>query len=86
MYALFAMKDCKAGSFDVPFAARNIAVMARDLQRFVAENPKHIVATNPNDFQVWKVGEFDETTGEVRLETGGPVVLGAVTEVAGLNG
>ena len=58
----FSVRDCKAGTFCPPFAAVNAGVAERMFNASVAE-PGSMLNTNPEDFSLHFVGEFDQEKG-----------------------
>lgn len=64
---LYALKDVKVG-FKAPFICTNNAIAIRQLKNVLGE--KNEISMNPEDFELWFIGEYDEETGIIttRLE------------------
>ena len=58
MLSLFTLKDVKAGSSMIPFAAPNEAVAIRDVQTYIRESR----IPNPEDQELYRVGSYDPET------------------------
>ena len=61
---LFAVKDVKSGRFAAPFIADNIQVAKRNVA-WAMKDPTTAFAVFPEDYQLFKLGSFDEQTGEL---------------------
>lgn len=61
MQKIYSIKDTK-GSFLEPMIAQNDAVATRNI-RGIVNSGKGLLAQYPEDFELWRIGEFDETTG-----------------------
>ena len=59
---LYSIKDIKQPRYFTPYDAVNDQVAMRHFQN-MAKIPNSIFSTNPTDFELWKVGEFDEASG-----------------------
>lgn len=65
---LFAIKDVKVG-FKSPFVRQNKELAIRDFKNAVADkNPNNYLSLNPEDFELWYIGSYDETTGIIKSE------------------
>lgn len=62
---LYAIKDNVAGQFYPPTASVNDNVVLRDVKNLV-NKPGSLIASNPDDFTLYKVGEYDERTGIIK--------------------
>lgn len=64
---IYAIKDAKIG-FMQPFYLQNDGVAVREFTNARNEVAKNIVNTNPEDKELWCLGEFDDTTGQISSE------------------
>ena len=61
---VFAIKDIKAGRFLDPYPGMNKATVQRDIMNvFKTGNKQSALVMNPEDYQLFKVGEFDQVSG-----------------------
>lgn len=68
MMNLYTIKDCKSQSFQGMYPCPNDALAIRS---FSSQNVKQqfpTIAEFPGDFQLFKVGEFDDVTGELKAD------------------
>ena len=63
---LYAIKDIKSGSFGSPVAEINEAVFIRTLTKEINENTRSSLYSWPEDFQLFKIGEYDTETGSIK--------------------
>ena len=64
---LYAVLDKTSGVYDGPVGAHNDGVALRNFMN--ACNSGHgVLATNPECFSLWRVGEWNDATGEVTPE------------------
>lgn len=61
---LFAVKDVKSGRFAAPFLADNIQVAKRNVA-WAMKDQTTAFFNFPEDYQLYKLGSFDEQTGEL---------------------
>jgi len=61
---ILAIKDQKADYFLDPMLTKTIGEGERQFQQ-IASDPKTLLHTNPEDFVLYHLGEFDTTTGLV---------------------
>lgn len=78
---VFAVQDMKAGAFHPPFVADNKDVACRLLSDMVAREG-HPYNLHPEDYMVYWIGSFDQTSGVV---TGG-LVLEPLVGLVNLKG
>lgn len=65
MMQLFCIRDVKA-TFQTPFVGINKNVVQRNIMNILKKNDQNDALTiNPEDYQLFKVGEFDEETGKI---------------------
>lgn len=62
---LYAIKDIKSGSFGTPIAEVNEAVLIRQLTKEINENTRSSLYSWPEDFQLFKIGEYNTETGSI---------------------
>lgn len=62
---LFSVYDKKGGTYGQPFALPTRGVAMRTFTSWVGD-PNSFFAKFPSDFELYQVGEFDQTSGEVR--------------------
>lgn len=61
---LFAVKDVKSGRFASPFVADNIQVAKRNVA-WAMKDKTTAFYNFPEDYQLFRLGSFDEQTGEL---------------------
>ena len=62
---LFVIKDVKS-KFQTPFVGMNKAVVQRNIMNVLKKKDENDTLTvNPEDYQLFKIGEFDENTGKI---------------------
>lgn len=64
---LYSVKDSKLGKFCQPFTAPNDEIAKRMLQSTIRAGGNNI-ADYPEDFQLFKIGNYDEDTAELTTE------------------
>lgn len=63
---IIAIRDIKADTYGKPHAVHNEATAIRMFSDEVnAQDKKSLVSTHPNDFGLYKIGEYDENIGEL---------------------
>ena len=62
---ILAIKDQKADYFLSPMVTKTIGEAERQFQQ-IANDPKTLLYTNPEDFVLYHLGEFDTTTGVIQ--------------------
>ena len=60
---LYAIKDTKIGQILHMFETPNIEVAKRQMQNAVNDDAKTELVLNTSDFELYKLGNFDKTTG-----------------------
>lgn len=76
---IYSVKDIKAGVFSTPFFQRNDVTAVRAFKNEVnATTQTSLLSSNPEDFELHYLGEFDERKGAIQsapetvlLSTGG---------------
>jgi len=59
-----AVKDKKIGMFDSPFVVRHNGEAMREFDT-VRQDKNTKFGKNPEDFDLYQIGTYDETTGEL---------------------
>lgn len=59
---LYAIRDIKANAFADPFHLSNDAVAVRAAKQ-AANDPSTHLFKNPEDYQLWYLGDYDTETG-----------------------
>lgn len=75
---VFAVYDDKAGAFMSPFVLPAIGLAVREFQSAV-NNPQSNISKYPADFKLYKLGTFDDNSGQFE-SLGVPMLLGVGTE------
>lgn len=60
-HQLFALKDNLAGVFMQPQVFQNENVALRNFSMIINETP--VFKENPADFELWRLGEYDDVEG-----------------------
>ena len=66
-YGIYSIKDTKIG-FMNPFYSHNDGTALRDFTNGANDAQKNAINTNPEDKELWRLGEFDDQTGEIKSE------------------
>lgn len=64
---VFAIKDLKANVFQQPFTARSIGEAERSVSRVLGK-PDSDYANFADDFELWVVGEYDDSDAFFRTD------------------
>jgi hypothetical protein len=65
---MYSVKDVKAGAFFPPFLMENDETATRAMVHCLRD-PDHKFSLNPEDFQLFYHGEFDNLTGELSVQS-----------------
>lgn len=65
---MYSIYDKKAAFYLTPFFMRNDAEAQRVVQQSLMHEPQSPVSTTPEDYQLCRIGSFDDTTGELFYE------------------
>lgn len=66
---IYSIKDCKSGRFITPFAHQNDNTAKRELKLGINSKDKKVIyAAYPEDFQLFRLGQFDEVQGKITPE------------------
>jgi hypothetical protein len=61
---VYSVKDQKAEFFMSPFIQRNKGEAIRGLEQ-AGKDPKSLIHSSPVDFDLFELGEWDDTTGSI---------------------
>nr|QJB19072.1 MAG: nonstructural protein [Microvirus sp.] len=75
---VFSVLDVKADAYMQPFFSQSRGVATRDFTDVVS-NSDHVFSRHPNDFGLFELGEFDDSTGVITSHPV-PVSLGLARE------
>lgn len=79
---IYAVKDTKAGLFNAPFFQTNNVTALRTFALEVNRaDPNNVLYNNPEDFELYCLGEFDNETGVIKPESK-PNIIGTATTLA----
>lgn len=76
---IFAIRDAKIEAFQRPWTARSVPEALRSFTDIVNDTGSQFYA-HPEDFGLFCVGEFDDTTGVISQPDGGMRHLGLAVE------
>ena len=65
MYIVLATYDKKTETFSGPFITKKIAAAMRDFSD-ECKNEKSYLAQHPEDYSLWRIGEYDEEHGTMK--------------------
>lgn len=74
---VFALFDSKAAYYGTPFFLQNKMVAMRSFSDLV-KDPQSMVSKHPEDFNLYEIGEYDDSTGVMKSEP--PLALGNATQ------
>lgn len=61
---MFTIRDARAKAYMQPFFSLNSDTAIRSVEMCLRD-PNHEFSKNPNDYSVYEIGEYDDTTGMV---------------------
>lgn len=67
IHYLYSVRDIRAKIFGPILQTRSMAEVCRGIMNNMDENPKSNLAKFPGDFDLYRVGTFDDVTGEVKF-------------------
>lgn len=70
--ALFSVRDVVSNTYGTPFSSINEQTAIRSL-KMEMNSGQSVLGSNPDDFELYAVGHFDQDTGQTELLT--PLVL-----------
>lgn len=65
---IYSIKDTAAGIFQRPIVARTDGEVRREFANLCV-NKKHPVGQHPGDYDLYKIGQFDDVTGVVNASS-----------------
>lgn len=71
---IFCIYDNVAQVYNAPFCAINEAFACRDFENSI-KRADTLLATNPSDFNLMKLGSFDDATGLITQDSNPTVLL-----------
>lgn len=60
----YSVYDLKGAAFAAPFFMHTDAIAIRMFSDTVAD-PSHPIARHPEDYQLYRLGDFDDATGQI---------------------
>lgn len=78
MQVICCVRDVKAEAFIAPFFSDSLGAAIRSFSDAVSD-ANCMISRHPEDFQFWKIGEFDSSTGAIDV-VHQPVFLHNATE------
>lgn len=72
---VIAVYDKKTALYDAPFSVRHIGEAIREWET-ITKDPKTKFGKNPEDFDLFQISEYDDTTGQFQ-NTIPPLHLGS---------
>lgn len=79
--SMYALLDCKVGAYQIPMFFINDEVAKRAMMSAVDQS--YELAAHAEDYQLFKVAEWDDQTGEVIVIQ--PKVVCTIIEIKALN-
>jgi len=76
---VYSIKDAKAGTYGNPFYAINDGVATRSFEQ-AASDPQTTIHANPEDFNLYKIGTFDDNEGIITSEAQPQFITGAIAK------
>lgn len=64
---MYVLKDLKNPNYGLPLMYPAPQAMRRDLASKMAADPEALLASYPQDYEVWAIGEFDSEKGELSV-------------------
>ncbi|QCQ85112.1 nonstructural protein [Blackfly microvirus SF02] len=74
---IFSVWDSKSKTFSQPFYAMTVGVATRNFTDLV-NDPQTQVNKYPDDFTLFELGEFEDSTGKISSENGPQSVINAM--------
>lgn len=79
---VYSVRDSKVGAYMAPFFVPNSSVAVR-MVTDTANDPSTLLYKHPEDFQLFHIGTFNESTGEIKAIN--HESLGKVIDIMGLK-
>lgn len=67
IHQLFSIFDNKTNAFAPPFIHTNEATAIRAIQGTIQERPQDMMSKNPQDFELYYMGTFDDNNGKYQV-------------------
>jgi len=67
MLLMFIIRDLKNANYGIPRFLRSAQDLRRDLAQSLLRDPDSLAATFPGDYDLYCIGEWDETTGQIKV-------------------
>lgn len=84
---VLALRDLKSDTFGNPIFSPSVGGTMRDIADYVNDpDPKEVAQKHPGDFQLMRLGEFDNTSGLFILEPLPVLICGLASLAAGQVG
>lgn len=64
IFKVYALRDVRTEAFHRPMFLQNDAVLDRSI-RDAMEDEHNLLCTHPEDYQVYRLGEFDDSNGKL---------------------
>lgn len=64
---IYALKDVKSG-FMNPMPFKNDELAIRAYTNMLADKQPNLVSMNPEDFELWCLGDYDQDSGIIKSE------------------
>lgn len=75
----YSVKDSKSGTFGNPFYAQNDALASRSFEQ-ASNDPQTTINAYPEDFSLYRIGNFDDQSGEFTSEKQPQFITNAVVK------
>lgn len=80
IHIMFAIRDSAAETFHPPFCARATGQATRDFTAQVnRQAPDNPLYQHPDDFELYRVGEYNDATGEIKPQPPALILRGKDT-------
>lgn len=80
VFQIYSVRDSKTETFHQPFLQKTHGEAERTFQ-VQANDPQSQVARFPTDFELWHLGEFDDSTGKMALNPAPKHIITAINLV-----
>lgn len=79
IFKMMAVFDAKAVTYGVPFFSQNRAVGVRSFKA-LSNDPGSMVSKSPEDFSLFELGEFDDTSAAFALHDQPQFITNALSQ------
>lgn len=66
LHKLFAIRDSKGEMYTPPFCKATFGLAEREFSE-LANNPQSQIGKHPEDFDLYQLGDYEDTTGKLQL-------------------